>query len=326
LSDLSEVNFAKRLIDREKLRPPIDVVATARKFARVEHLRLPVDVDGVCLNLKRRGHQPRILVNTAGRSKERIRFTLAHELGHVIIPWHTGSIVDTIDIDRGRIDLHYSTLEAEANRFASELLMPTGWMKEKIDEFPCPPDAIRHVARSAEVSLQAAMIRVHACHGPGIVYAEIHNGFVVASGRSNGTLADPPQPGTAIDPRSLFPWTPHRWEANMTGTSRHFWWQFKGDVALPSADTNEDWRELLDKIINDIKIPGNDVTNFKARINGIISHANGRRKTDRTSAQIFEACLERLHSRAEEDNFIRLTIKHQAFPRFLYARVLAFMK
>jgi IrrE N-terminal-like domain len=326
LSELPEVNFARRLVDREKLRPPVDVVAIARKFARVEHLRLPVDVDGVCLNLKRRGHQPRILVNIAGRSKERIRFTLAHELGHVIIPWHTGSIVDTIDIDHGRADLHYATLEAEANRFASELLMPADWVKEKIEEFTCPPDAIRHVASSAEVSLQAAMICVHSCHGPGIVYAEIHNGFVVASGRSSGTLADPPQRGTAIDPRSLFPWTPHRWEAKMIGTSRHFWWQFKGDVALPSVDASQDWRELLDEIIDDIKMPGDDVANFKFRINGIISHANSRRKTDRTSAKIFEACLERLHSKAEEDSFIRLTIEHPAFRRFLYARVLAFMK
>jgi len=325
LSDPPEVNFAKRLIDREKLRPPIDVVATARKFAKVEQLKLPVNVDGVCLNLKRRGRQPCIIVNVAGRSKGRVRFTLAHELGHVIIPWHTGSIVDHIDIDQGRADIHYWTLEAEANRFASELLMPTEWVKEKIEEFPSPPDAIKYVASSAEVSLQAAMIRVHAFQEPGIVYAQIQNGFVVESGRSKGTLASPPQPGTAIDPRSLFPWTPHRWEIKI-GTSRYYWWQFKGDVVLPNVNTSGDWRELLNEIINDIKIPGNDVADFKLKINGIISYANGRRKTDRTSAKIFEACLERLYSSAEEDGFIRLTIEHSTFQRFLYARVLAFMK
>jgi IrrE N-terminal-like domain len=325
LSELPEVNFVKRLIDREKLRPPIDIIATAQKFARVKQLRLPVDFDGVCLNLKRRGHQPCIIVNITGRTKELIRFTLAHELGHVIIPWHTGSIVDAIDIEEGRADPHYWTLEAEANRFASELLMPAEWVKEGIEEFPSPPDAIKYVASSAEVSLPAAMIRVHAFQEPGMVYAQIQNGFVIASGRSEGTLASPPQRETAIDPRSLFPWTPHRGEAEI-GTSRYCWWQFKGDVALPNVNTSDDWRELLNKIIDDTKIPRNDVANFKLMINGIISHANSRRKTDHTSAKLFEACLERLHSRAEEDSSIRLMIAHPEFQRFLYARVLAFMK
>jgi hypothetical protein len=236
-----------------------------------------------------------------------------------------GSIVDAIDIDQGRADLHYWKLEAEANRFAAELLMPVQWINEIIEESSSPPDAIDHIACSAEVSRQAAMIRVNACQKPGIVYAQVQDGVIVASGRSNDTLASPPQIGTSVDPRSLFPWTPHRWEAKI-GPCRCFWWQFKGEVLLPTANANDDWRKLLDEIIGDIRMPGNDVANFKSRVNGIISYANSQKKTDRTSAKVFEACLERLYSRAEEDGFIRLMIEHQAFQRFLYARTLALIE
>jgi hypothetical protein len=324
---LPEINFARRLIDRERLSPPVDIVAVARKFAAVEQLRFPreLDVDGVCLNLKRRGYQPRIIVNIAGRTKERIRFTLAHELGHVIIPWHTGSIVDTlvvdtIDADQDRADPDYWALEGEANRFAAELLMPIKWVNEIVEEFS-PPDAINHIVRSAEVSRQAAMIRVNACQKPGIVYVQLQNGIVVASGRSNATLANPPPPGTPINPRSLFPWTPHRWQVRIGGV-QCFWWQFKGDVSLPTENTNDDWRRLLNEIIENIMIQEHDVSKFKSRVNGIISYANSQVKSDRTSAKIFEACLVRIHGKAGEDSLIRRMIEHPLFQRFLYARVL----
>jgi Zn-dependent peptidase ImmA (M78 family) len=326
LSTSPEVNYARRLIDRETLKPPIDVVKLARKFATVRKLRFPsdIDVDGVCLNLKRRRQLPVIIVNIARGSRERIRFTLAHELGHVIIPWHTGSIVDAIDIDQVQADLHYWTLEAEANRFAAELLMPAQWVMDIIEESSSPPDAIDRIARCAEVSRPAAMIRANAYQKPGLVHAQVQNRVVIASGRSKGTLASPPQPGTFINPRFLFPWTPHRWEAQI-GNTYCFWWQFKGDILLPTENIG-DWRLLLNEIINGIQIQENDVPKFKSKVNGIISYANSRMKTDRTPAKIFEACLERLHSKAEEDCLIRLMIEHPVFQRFLYARVLDFIE
>lgn len=324
MSDQPEINLARRLIDRAQLQPPIDVLAIARRFSTVEQLHLPVDVDGVCLSLKRPGKKPNIIVNINGRTIERIRFTVAHELGHVLIPWHTGSIVDEIDITHEETS-EYWQLEGEANRFASELLMPSKWIKKKIRKFPLPLDATDDIAASAKVSFLAATIKVLGSLNPGYVFARIQSGVVASSGRSPRTLASQPAIGKAIKPELLFPWTPHRWKRDI-GRSIYYWWQFKGDVALPEATTDQDWRELLNLIIKDIRVSPGDIPKFKATINGIIAHANGATREDRTTAKVFEACLERVHSNASRNRFIRRLLEHEKFQDFLYARVVDFFK
>lgn len=320
-----EINLARRLIKRLKLKLPIDVFEVARKFSNVEQLDLPVDVDGVCLNLKQSGKTPLIIVNVAGRSHERIRFTLAHELGHVLIPWHTGAIVDEIDITRDHASEKYWQLEGEANRFASELLMPTAWVEKQIGESPHPLEATTRVASGAEVSFQAATIKVLNCLDASYIFAQVQDGVVVSSGRSRGTLANQPGIGSTIKPGALFPWTPHRWERQV-GTSYYYWWQFKGDVVLPPANSNQDWRELLNSIIDDIKVSADDIPKFKMKVNGIIAYANGNTRENRTRSRIFEAGLLRLHSNAPNDRFIRRMLDHPQFREFLDARVCSLLK
>lgn len=66
--------------------------------------------------------------------KPRRRFTLAHELGHVCIPWHNGDI--KCETDNSYVQINgkrmLDTQELEANIFASEILMPTDWLNEEI--------------------------------------------------------------------------------------------------------------------------------------------------------------------------------------------------
>lgn len=84
----------------------------------------------------------------AGRWPERKRFSIAHELGHFLIPSHKPDsdrpfqcslddlhLADPMSRDRHR------RIEAEANRFAAGLLMP--------------PAKIRSLSRQADVNLQS---------------------------------------------------------------------------------------------------------------------------------------------------------------------------
>jgi Zn-dependent peptidase ImmA (M78 family) len=64
---------------------------------------------------------------------ERRRFTIAHEIGHFLIPWH-GANAQCAVADMGVLrskDTRKST-EAEANRFAAALLTPTTLFKRDI--------------------------------------------------------------------------------------------------------------------------------------------------------------------------------------------------
>ncbi|WP_243757254.1 ImmA/IrrE family metallo-endopeptidase [Shewanella algae] len=65
-------------------------------------------------------------------TKERQRFTIAHEIGHFLL--HKELIGDGIVDDALYRSKLSDRLEAEANRFAADILMPWNIMKQKIDE------------------------------------------------------------------------------------------------------------------------------------------------------------------------------------------------
>ena len=181
-----EINLARRLISKYSLKPPIKILHLAKNYASVEILDIPFDVDGI--TIKRRETAPRILLNSQNTNLRRKRFTLAHELGHVIIPWHFGTI---IDVETELIHLHYHPIEAEANRFASELLMPSAWIQEIVDHFEGPEAMIDAVVVGANVSFQAAIIRTVTFLPPGLVYAQMSDvGKVISSGKSPNTPVD----------------------------------------------------------------------------------------------------------------------------------------
>ncbi|MBE6637096.1 MAG: ImmA/IrrE family metallo-endopeptidase [Ruminococcaceae bacterium] len=68
--------------------------------------RLPIRVDGLSIQ---NGPHTLLFYEDRGRSRSRIAFTIAHELGHIYLSHREGSRHE----------------ENEANRFAAELLLPT---------------------------------------------------------------------------------------------------------------------------------------------------------------------------------------------------------
>jgi Zn-dependent peptidase ImmA (M78 family) len=79
-----------------------------------------------------------IAYNNASRL-ERRRFTIAHEIGHFLIPWHNANAqcaIADMGVLRSR-DARRSK-EAEANRFAAALLTPTALFTRDIRSFGSP--------------------------------------------------------------------------------------------------------------------------------------------------------------------------------------------
>lgn len=83
--------------------------------------------------------------------KPRERFTIAHEIGHYIIPWHNSlhKCLNIGDFDSTNI------IENEADIFASELLMPTNEIQQKIIGRDVNLDLIKELAQEFNVSLGA---------------------------------------------------------------------------------------------------------------------------------------------------------------------------
>ena len=100
-----------------------------------------------------------IAVKRAVRETSRKRFTIAHEVGHFVIPHHRllGNVCGPQTVDR--FDTELVKPELEANEFAAELLLPSKVVRSRFNlKEPSLAD-IRAVAREFETSLTATTYR-----------------------------------------------------------------------------------------------------------------------------------------------------------------------
>ena len=147
--------FARRIADRFDLTPPIDV---SNIFSEMD-IQIVEEENQYGIEAYSQLNDNKVIINTEITYIPRRRFTLAHELGHICIPWHNGDVKciageHYIQVSGKRL---LDTQELEANIFASELLMPTSWVKEKIEEYLEQGFQIlvRNITDSAQTSTMA---------------------------------------------------------------------------------------------------------------------------------------------------------------------------
>lgn len=116
---------------------------------------------------------PIIELNTEITFEARRRFTLAHEIGHICIPWHSGITVCSLDDPSYKVQGQtlINTQELEANTFASELLMPTPWIQSNFNliDFKMK-ELIKKVSSKAKTSIMATLYALENALPPGHVY------------------------------------------------------------------------------------------------------------------------------------------------------------
>lgn len=316
-----EVNFAARLIRLRGLTPPIDVLRLAEQYASVHLVAFPVQVDGVCLNLKQQGKRPRILVNR-DLPVRRLRFTLAHELGHAIIPWHVGSIVDETQESHIDLAVTYWQLEGEANRFASELLMPSEWASQLIDQEKNPITAAERISTIADVSFAAAMVKVQSLLPAGYAFAKFIDDHVSYTGRTAGTLASVPKI-IKSQVATLFPQAASHW-VKTNGPEEYHLWYFHQQVPLSSS--SRPWREVFDEIVNDIAVPDQEREKIKQRVMAVLSSANSRIRTSRSPEAVNSACIQRLQANVGAIPHLESFIRHPKLHELLAAKIAEFFQ
>lgn len=147
---------------------PIDVEAVARMLgAKVVYEELDEDVSGLLLITS---GSSTIAVNAA-HHENRQRFTIAHEIGHLVLH---GSNQEDLFIDKKVFNRNSKASEGmyrqeiEANRFAAELLMPKRFLEDILEDsedenggVDLSDDlAVYKLARIFGVSEQALAIRL----------------------------------------------------------------------------------------------------------------------------------------------------------------------
>jgi len=154
LDFLPERKFAQLISKKHSLTLPIDILEIIQLYADYEEDTIPYKVDAVCINKAEKA----LVILNLNQSENRKRFTLAHELGHLIIPWHVG-LVSCHTNSNYEVNSSYSKMESEANSFAAELLMPTHWLIKLVSKYEKNglTFLLELISRRAEVSLYAAI-------------------------------------------------------------------------------------------------------------------------------------------------------------------------
>ena len=149
---------------------PIKVVDVAKEFSRnvfpgdpitlVEGRNFSKNFEGALMprpGFKEWG----IFYNSSITSPGRINFTLAHELGHYLLPRRLkGDPIYCVKRDMWEWDSGYGRMEAEANQFAGQLLMPLDDFRIQTADFRQPHiSQFEPLRERYGVSLTAAILK-----------------------------------------------------------------------------------------------------------------------------------------------------------------------
>jgi len=144
--------IAQKVSKKYNLTVPVDLNALiASKCEYVEHETFPGAIEAFT-ELDR--NPPRINISSKIYAQRKC-FTIAHELGHVFIPWHNG--VDALRAKDNEEDSLLDRNELEADTFASELLLPEKLMKKYFNSSndKSAIEIIENITQSANVSVLA---------------------------------------------------------------------------------------------------------------------------------------------------------------------------
>lgn len=154
----SPSELASHLLDRLGIQGKPDLVQVAQRIG----LRIvEVDAEAFDGSLVRALDGPKgiVAVKQSLREISRKRFTIAHEIGHYLIPSHrnlenvcTGGMIESWQKGLNKPEL-------EANEFAVELLLPTRYVREPLQLNDPSLKTIGRVASQFETSLTATTLR-----------------------------------------------------------------------------------------------------------------------------------------------------------------------
>lgn len=297
--------MAARLLTRHNLRPPYDLEALVLNYATVEQYHFPLDADGVTIGIGGE-KKPQILINSNSPETRR-KFTLAHELGHIIIPWHTGTIVSHL----GKIEANedYRRMESEANQFAAELLLPSCWIGEKEDEFSSVEELISSILDDSGASRDAALIKIFNTIELPIICAELNGeGEIIDYYRSGSSPTSVSLIGRKVSEEKIFS-TSKVEECFRLGDRSYQAWVFSCDEF--SETDSRPWRDVLNQILEE--------TNSKdllPSINAILPSKYNSNK-EKSESELCSLALQAYDGRGRFDK----VIAHPLFPQYVIKRI-----
>jgi Zn-dependent peptidase ImmA (M78 family) len=313
---LPEEKIACRFSQQRKLKPPVDTELLVKQFAVLEEDTLPEGYDAVFLDKSAKRPRPQVLISKNLPVSRRV-FTLGHELGHILIPWHNGTHFCRVGAEARLVDGLVREVESEANRFAAELLMPTAWVVNLIQSTQSIQQLVDAV-KGANVSYQAASIRLVQLLPEGFAFVEIDSDNIIRRVQDTaGTRTHLPREESILIKKHLDQLAEDS-ATFKSGSSKIIWWRFAKKLKAPKTlAVQGSATDLLRQIVEDF-FPDKDEAKFQVMsINGVIGAANGGYVRDGKKGDLFTILKHRFAHRGE----LTEIVAHPSFEIFLQKRI-----
>lgn len=152
-----EIGLVNDLINTLELTPPINLNKICENLnIKIKHKPLK-EADGYFIlkdGLKI------IALKDSLKNTARERFTIAHELGHYLLPSHDCKVLCKFKSDDYIAKNRYSEKEKEADSFAAQLLMPDIFIKETLEKImPSDINEILEISNQYNVSLTSLLCK-----------------------------------------------------------------------------------------------------------------------------------------------------------------------
>jgi hypothetical protein len=321
--------LADIIVERYDVKPPVDVRRLVEEYASVNELTRDIaGVDALLLGLD--SDEKEVFLNPV-RQGQRRRFTLGHELGHILLAWHQAHellcVADGEDesedpdkllrlpgADSKSREIRAQELEADA--FAARTLVP----KRFVDSIAhMDMDAMLLALEDADVSIPAGMRALADSLAPGYVFAMLDDRDLVARTWRSGQL----RTGVPMVP-GLFRGEPVNKKLTTRTLSESGWayhynrrvWWGRADLDLPVPEKSSDWKPLLQSICAEASM--GDVAVQKALLQTVagICGALVNDVDEATPQRMAGLLMIRLKRREDLDAFI----SHPDFNEFVFAR------
>ncbi|WP_314324215.1 ImmA/IrrE family metallo-endopeptidase [Paenarthrobacter ilicis] len=324
----SAQRLADVIVERYNLHPPVDVARLVGQHASVHELARDIsDVDALLVGLD---SPEKIVFLNPARKGQRRRFTLAHELGHILIGWHQARellcVTDRDDDEDAERPVRLPGADAksremraqelEADAFAARALVPQRFVDSIAG---LEVDQMLSALEAADVSVPAGMRALADSLTPGYVFVLLDNRDLVSrtwySGQ--GRTGVPSLPG-------LFKGKPvdKKMASRVlaeSGWSYHYgrkiWWG-RAEVDLSPPLVKRDWKPLLAEICSDVS-KGDEST--YQRLIQTISGVCGSLVND-VDAASRERMAGLLAIRMKRKPDLEEFVVHPSFEDFLFAR------
>lgn len=306
-----EEKLANRLLKRHSLIPPYDLVSLVKNYADLEYENFPFTADGITTGVK--SVRPAIYINK-NLSSTRSKFTLAHELGHVKIPWHIGTIVSDLD-EYSPLDHYlYREKETEANRFAAELLMPSSWVVDTLSKKCEFKTKLEEIYNHSGASLEAVLIKVM----PKCVdnrYLLIMNGDHCLKQYKAQVTKHYNFDNNEFDFNSVY--SGYNLEIFLIAGRKIVTFLIgKIDKKQFQQDDSRTWRELLLDVINETAVPGDDLKKIQLSVNAVLAPTFQKYKL-----KSFDEICSAIRLSYEDRPLLANIVAHELFPVYIKKRV-----